>query len=69
MLVTRPLWPFIVRIWRNEGIKKMAPTCLSSREDVENRYMMMAPLKQPHARNLSREQNLQQYTLVRKICE
>ena len=47
----------------------MAPTCLSSREDVENRYMIMAPLKQPHARNLSREQNLQQYTLVRKICE
>lgn len=44
------------------------PTCLSSREEVEKRYMMMAPLKQPHARNLSREQNLQQYTLVRKIC-
>ena len=43
------------------------PTCLSSRDEVEKRYMIMAPLKQPHARNLSREQNLQQYTLVRKI--
>lgn len=59
--------PCVRRSFESTWNQELITTCFSPREEVENRYMIIFPLKHPQARNLSREQNLQQYTLVRKI--